>query len=611
MAIDTRMYSAQSDRNRRRILPGLPTAIAAAPAVDDEPRPLAPLPEGGNVTPAGQFAIAPVAPAVGVPPLSVQPSQGPGLPTAIGPVPLNPSPVASGFAVQDQQPTQATQVAAAPSIVPTATTTTTPSVAAQPGVDFDQPLGPQLTVIRDQRIQSELGQDPAEIRRANDRRRREYRTAKVQIDQQIRDLNRRAQQLAEFGDTAGAQELRSEIVRLRSGLNQEAREIGLTAQSLRGSLSDLSPEDQATARERSRAQLNAQLPAVAEAAGRNAQQASDSFTSRLAQVGAEALRLETGIDPSGYDPQVLAQYASEQASPEAIQQVTRGVGLPTNPAPGAADFSSRVDSLIQSGGIQFPQFNPQAPNDLDAQAINSTVEFQSDLESEASAERAIESASRRAQVASAEAGAAQAEEAARFLGADIPSPSQASESTEGGSDRFAFGEAARREITGEEGQTANDVILGVSSGSLASGIRDAIQNNNTALLESYMAQLQAALQTDAGVSDRLRRETAAELRNQLADLEVESDATATTSDTSLFTNDLGAIAEAAALGINSVPGLRQGLGFLTGIYGGGVPRTGDSAANLVSRLAKTEKELTKDSNKAIRDMMRLLDQLGT
>jgi len=243
----------------------------------------------------------------------------------------------------------------------------------------EQDISQAATEARKQRIMDETGMSEAEyeqVRKQNLEDRRAYNTAKAQTMNQLRSLAAQARDLDRAGDAQAAGQVRAQIAELRQALDAEGRRIGTIAQEMRGRISDLSPSEQVAAVERGRASLNAQLPTIARSAQEQADAAAAEQTSRLSDIGRKAFQLENGnlSDFAGMSDAAFAQYAQEQASPEAIMQATRGVGLPTSAAPGSQAFADRVGGM---SSIDFGTFEPRSPSQIDASAINEALSISS------------------------------------------------------------------------------------------------------------------------------------------------------------------------------------------------------------------------------------------
>jgi hypothetical protein len=242
----------------------------------------------------------------------------------------------------------------------------------------EQDISQAATEARKQRIMDETGMSEAEyeqVRKQNLEDRRAYNTAKAQTMNQLRSLAAQARDLDRAGDAQAAGQVRAQIAELRQALDAEGRRIGSIAQSMRGRISDLSPSEQVAAVERGRASLNAQLPTIARSAQEQADAAAAEQTSRLSDIGRKAFQLENGnlSDFAGMSDAAFAQYAQEQASPEAIMQATRGVGLPTSAAPGSQAFADRVGGLSSIDFGPLTVRSPSAITEIDANRLNDAL----------------------------------------------------------------------------------------------------------------------------------------------------------------------------------------------------------------------------------------------
>lgn len=238
-------------------------------------------------------------------------------------------------------------------------------------------ISDMANAARRDRIKTELGitdEQFDQIREQNLNDRRSFRRAKVQGMEQIKSLAQEVRAADQAGDTATAEALRNQILQIRQSIDNEGRRIGTIAQNLRGRISDLSPEEQTAASERTRAQLNAQLPTIAASARDQAKSAEQDQISRLADIGRRAYQLENGnlSDFAGMSDEAFAEYAQKQASPDAILRATRGVGLPPAAAPGAAGFADRVGSL---SSIDFGRFSPSQPRSIDSQSLDAALQI--------------------------------------------------------------------------------------------------------------------------------------------------------------------------------------------------------------------------------------------
>ena len=243
----------------------------------------------------------------------------------------------------------------------------------------ERDISESATEARKMRIMEETGMSESEyeqVRKQNLEDRRAYNIAKAQTMNQIRSLAAQARDLDKAGDAQAAGQVRAQIAQLRQAIDAEGRRIGTISQEMRGRISDLSPSEQIAAVERGRASLNAQLPTIARSAQEQADAAAAEQTSRLSDIGRKAFQLENGnlSDFAGMSDAAFAQYAQEQASPEAIMQATRGVGLPTSAAPGSQAFADRVGGM---SSIDFGTFEPRSPSQIDASAINDALSISS------------------------------------------------------------------------------------------------------------------------------------------------------------------------------------------------------------------------------------------
>jgi hypothetical protein len=242
----------------------------------------------------------------------------------------------------------------------------------------EEDISEAATQARKQRIMKEAGissDQYDQIRQQNLEDRRAFRTSKVEGMKQLRSYASQIRDLEQAGDRAGAEVVRGKLVELRRALDGEARRIGSIAQSMRGRISDLSPSEQVAAVERGRASLNAQLPTIARSAQEQADAAAAEQTSRLSDIGRKAFQLENGnlSDFAGMSDAAFAQYAQEQASPEAIMQATRGVGLPTSAAPGSQAFADRVGGLSSIDFGPLTVRSPSAITEIDANRLNDAL----------------------------------------------------------------------------------------------------------------------------------------------------------------------------------------------------------------------------------------------
>ena len=238
-------------------------------------------------------------------------------------------------------------------------------------------ISDMANAARRERIKKELNitdEQFDQIREQNLNDRRAFRRGKAQGMEQIKALAQEVRAADQAGDTATAEALRNQILQIRQSIDSEGRRIGTIAQNLRGRISDLSPEEQTAASERTRAQLNAQLPTIAASARDQAKSAEQDQISRLADIGRRAYQLENGnlSDFAGMSDEAFAEYAQKQASPDAILRATRGVGLPPAAAPGAAGFADRVGSL---SSIDFGRFSPSQPRSIDSQSLDAALQI--------------------------------------------------------------------------------------------------------------------------------------------------------------------------------------------------------------------------------------------
>ena len=246
----------------------------------------------------------------------------------------------------------------------------------------EEDISEAATQARKQRIMKEAGissDQYDQIRQQNLEDRRAYNTAKAQTMNQLRSLAAQARDLDRAGDAQAAGQVRAQIAELRQALDAEGRRIGTIAQEMRGRISDLSPSEQVAAVERGRASLNAQLPTIARSAQEQADAAAAEQTSRLSDIGRKAFQLENGnlSDFAGMSDAAFAQYAQEQASPEAIMQATRGVGLPTSAAPGSQAFADRVGGLSSIDFGPLTVRSPSAITEIDANRLNDALSISS------------------------------------------------------------------------------------------------------------------------------------------------------------------------------------------------------------------------------------------
>ena len=338
-----------------------------------------------------------------------------------------------------------------------------------PGISDIQDYSGRADAMRRDAIRRETGLTSDEldqIERQNKDDARAFRRNKAQGMEHIKMLAREVRTAEREGNTARAEELRAQIMNIRQAIDSEGRRIGTIAQNLRGSLSDLSPEDQIAAREAGRARLEAQLPAIARSAQQQADIARSDQTARLADIGRRAFQLENGnlAEFEGMSDAAFAQYAQQQASPEAIMEATRGVGLPTLPAPGAQAFADRLGNM---SSINFGENVVRDPRAIDAQAL----------------------------------------EDALSIGQDTLSIGQSSVDTP--ADILTV-VRADTEATGVS--PTNDLVNSLVSGDAQASLAEAIENSNPEGIRNYTRQLRMAI-ADPSINKKVMQAMAEEFEN--------------------------------------------------------------------------------------------------
>ena len=206
------------------------------------------------------------------------------------------------------------------------------------------------TSLRDRRNLALINQgiDPDELRRETRLKRFAFKRDMMQNREMFREAKR-------TNDPA----LRRQAEQERLRLEGERLNINDRFKLTRSSNRDLPADEQVKRRAESRAQLQAQLPTIAASARAQETQAATENTARLARIGREAYKLELGTTPpQNMSDEAMAEFA-RSASPEVVDQVTRGVGLPQAPQTGNAD---RLARLAQTG-VDFPDFAPSARQD--------------------------------------------------------------------------------------------------------------------------------------------------------------------------------------------------------------------------------------------------------
>jgi len=206
------------------------------------------------------------------------------------------------------------------------------------------------TSLRDRRNLALINQgiDPDELRKETRLMRTAFKRGMIQNREMFREAKRN-------NDPA----LRQQAEQDRLRLEEERLNLNDRFKLTRSSPRDLPAEEQMRRRADSRAQLQAQLPTIAATARAQETQAAAENTSRLARIGREAYKLELGTTPpQNISDEALAEFA-RSASPEVVDRVTKGVGLPQAPQTGNAD---RLARLAQTG-VDFPDFAPSARQD--------------------------------------------------------------------------------------------------------------------------------------------------------------------------------------------------------------------------------------------------------
>ena len=344
-------------------------------------------------------------------------------------------------------------------------------------------ISDMANAARRERIKKELNitdEQFDQIREQNLNDRRSFRRAKVQGMEQIKSLAQEVRAADQAGDAATAKALRNQILQIRQSIDSEGRRIGTIAQNLRGRISDLSPEEQAAASERTRAQLNAQLPTIAASARDQAKSAEQDQISRLADIGRRAYQLENGnlSDFAGMSDEAFAEYAQKQASPDAILRATRGVGLPPAAAPGAAGFADRVGSL---SSIDFGRFSPSQPRSIDSQSLDAALQI-----------------------------AQQGGSNFNPLGGNAPTTTEQAPASD-------FQSVVRQQQQQTGVPIDSEAVASIVSGSFAKSLREAAADNNTEAISSLASQL-GIMAGDPTLSQDVRDTAVRELFNQISDL---------------------------------------------------------------------------------------------
>lgn len=337
------------------------------------------------------------------------------------------------------------------------------------GVTSRNTVQDRANLARREAIKEQTGMTDAEVDQVYEQNlddRRAYKTAVAQGRKQIQSLAAQMRQAKRDGDTTREAAIREQIFEMRQAMDQEGRRIADISNQFRGTLSDLDPAEQAEIRAAGRASLNAQLPGIAAAAEQQAEVAREEQVSRLADIGRRAFQLENGnlSDFAGFSDEAFAKYATDMASPEAIDQATRGVGLPVDATPGAAEFAANVRGLSDIGGIDFPEPTISSPRPIDQGTLQDALRI-NDPE------------------ATVDPVAAQ----------DTP-----------------FFETYRQ--SGYAGD--NNLVNSVNTGAAQSALLEAVGNNNPEVINQYAQQVRGML-ADGTVPDQLRQATIREIANAL------------------------------------------------------------------------------------------------
>ncbi|MHA7814057.1 MAG: hypothetical protein ACX94C_11790 [Phycisphaerales bacterium] len=350
---------------------------------------------------------------------------------------------------------------------------------------------------------------PGEVRQTRKRLSSQIRTAQSQSLEVRKDLNRARQQALREGRNADAASIMERIQEIANATDGDVENLRDLLQLERSMTPSMSPER----RQAGRGALDAQLPAVREAFAQQQQELADGYQERMAEIGGQALALETGLNPDEYMDESLAQFA-QTASPEVVDRVTRGVGLPQ--APGGDGGVGRVQSLIDQGGVGYG--DPLAPFETDQSAVDRGLLFMGNVEADRAAQETIRDANREAAVGQSVAGAAQVRDVLDEFGVRNPMDTFNPGSTLGeqGFQRpeplsieqslVESGLGGREDLTTAARQFDAEIIQ--------SQIAEDVRNQNSAGLDSQISKIGFVL-NDPEIKDSTKRELAQMLLGQL------------------------------------------------------------------------------------------------
>jgi len=381
-------------------------------------------------------------------------------------------------------------------IQPTAQATQAPTAQASP---VDTPVADITPVPGSE-------PDPFEIRQTRKQLSSQIRKSNVQSRQVRQELARARQQAISEGRNEDAAAIMQQIQEIANATDGDVENLRDLLQLERSVTPRMSPED----RQAGRDALNAQLPGIRDAFAQQQQERAESQRDQLAAIGGEALALETGLNPDDYMDESLAQFALS-ASPEVIDHVTRGVGLPA--APGGEQDVARVQALIDQGGVDFG--DPMDHFRLDRSAVDRGLTFMGNVEADRAAQETIRDANRSAAVGQAVGGAAQVRDALGEFGID--DPMAAFELTAGGQQGFERPVSIEQEIVNAGATDRPDLVTSarqIDSGLIQGQLRDAVKNQNVQLVDEEITKI-GFLLNDQTVSSATKRAVAQRLLQDL------------------------------------------------------------------------------------------------
>lgn len=357
--------------------------------------------------------------------------------------------------------------------------------------------------------------DPFEIRQTRKQLSAQIRKDRAQNLKVRQDLNRARQAALREGRNEDAAAIMEQIQQIANSNDANVENLRDLLQVERSVAPRQSPEQ----RQAGRDALNAQLPTIGDAFAQQQQDAAESYQQRVAAIGGEALALETGLNPDDFLDESLAQFAIT-ASPEVVDRVTNGVGLPA--APGGLDDVDRVRGLIDQGGVAFD--DPLAPFAIDQSAVDRGLSFIDNVNQDRAAQEAIRDANRATAVSGARTQAAQAGQLARDFGIEDPLDQFAIQSrgTQNANDQSIIetylndgpsDDPMFNELIGQTAQAVEDSTI-------FRGITKAAKSSSSAELDRLISQADNILSTP-GMSPNARKLTARKLLSQIQNIEAE------------------------------------------------------------------------------------------